>query len=204
MFIGKWNKSVITTYLGLMFSILGIYLSFIGRTHYAFSCLIMAGICDMLDGTIARKCKRDESEKQFGIELDSLVDVISFLMFPIVIFFNEGLNKIYFVPLYILFATCGVARLAFFNITLEEENKNVPVKYYRGLPVTCSALVFPIMYLISLLLPASIYIIYMTVVMFIVSILYILDFKLRKPSPKIYPLIIFIGIIELVLFIGVL
>lgn len=204
MFIGKWNKSVITTYVGLMFSIFGMYLSFIGKINYSLSCFIMAGICDMLDGTIARKCKRDESEKQFGIELDSLVDVISFIVFPIVIFFNEGLDKIYFVPLYILFATCGVARLAYFNITLEDENKNTPVKYYRGLPVTCSALIFPIMYLISLLLPASFYIIFMAIGMFIVSILYVLNFKLKKPSPKVYPVFILLGVVALVLFLGVL
>ena len=71
--IGKWNKSVILTYIGLSLSILGIALIALKvELKYAMICFIFAGVCDMFDGTIARRCKRTKEEKAFGIELDSL------------------------------------------------------------------------------------------------------------------------------------
>lgn len=204
MIIGKWNKSVIMTYIGMSFSILGIYFSFNKNILYALSCLIVAGLCDLVDGAIARKCKRDESEKQFGIELDSLVDVISFIAFPIVIYINMGLNNWYYIPLYMIYSISGICRLAYFNISLEEDNKDIPVKYYTGLPVTFAALLIPIVYLISYLIPSNIHNIYFTLVLLVISILFILNIKIKKPSLKIYPLFFILAIIVLILFLVVL
>lgn len=78
MIIGKWNKSVILTYIGLIFSVLGIFICSTKENsiNIAMCCLIISGICDLFDGFIARKCKRTEEEKKFGVQLDSLVDVI--------------------------------------------------------------------------------------------------------------------------------
>ena len=204
MFIGKWNKSVIMTYIGMAFSVSGILLSTKGEILYAISCLVIAGICDLLDGAIARRCKRTESEKQFGIELDSLVDVIGFIVFPIIIYINIGLSEWYFIPLYVLYGICGVARLAYFNISLDEENKSVPIKYYSGLPVTTISFILPIAYLISYIIPVDMHCIFYAVVLFLVSILFILNFKLKKPSLKFYPVFIILAIIALILFLGVL
>ena len=204
MIIGKWNKSVIMTYIGLGFSTLGIYLSLQGEILYALSCLIVAGICDLLDGAIARKCKRTEQEKEFGIQLDSLVDVYSFIAFPIIIYLSMGLNNWYNIPIYIIFGICGVARLAYFNITLDETNKDKAVKYYSGLPVTFTALIIPLIYLISYIIPISIHTIYFTLIMFIVSMLNVLNIKIKKPTLKVYPVFIILAIIVLILFLGVL
>ena len=88
MFIGKYDKSVIVTYLGTLSSMIGIYFVLGGeipRITGAIICLMIAGICDLFDGTIARRCKRTEEEKMFGVELDSLIDVVNFLAFPIII-----------------------------------------------------------------------------------------------------------------------
>ena len=102
--IGKWNKSVILSYIGLSLSIFGMYLIFNGvEAKYYITCFIFAGVCDMFDGTVARRCKRTEDEKLFGIELDSLVDVFSFVAFPIVIAYSFGLNELYHIPAYIMY-----------------------------------------------------------------------------------------------------
>lgn len=204
MFIGKWNKSVIMTYVGLLFSVIGFYFSFAGKMSVAFSCLVVAGICDMFDGAIARKCKRDESEKQFGIELDSLVDTFSFVAFPIFLLLCIGLKDWYYIPVFTLYGICGVARLAYFNITVDSKNKNTPVKYYSGLPVTTAAMIFPLLYLISRFIPENILNIYYAIGMLVVSILFISNFKLKKPSTKVYPVFVILAIIVLILFLGVL
>ena len=64
MFIGVYNLSVLLTYLGVCFAVFGMYLAITGNIPAAVMCLILAGVCDMFDGYVARKCKRTEDEKK--------------------------------------------------------------------------------------------------------------------------------------------
>lgn len=178
--IGKWNKSVILTYVGLSISILGIVLLISNiNIKYTFICLMFAGICDLFDGTIARRCKRTNEEKAFGIELDSLVDVISFIALPLVILGSIN-SELYYLPIYIIYSIFAVARLAHFNITTPNDNK--PVKYYEGLPVTYVALIFPITFLLSYLIKENIFVVVYNIITLIVSILFVLKIKVPKPK----------------------
>ena len=116
----------------------------------------------------------------FGVELDSLVDVFNFIAFPIIILLSLQINKIYCIPVYILYAICGVARLAHFNITTEDLNK--PRKYYEGLPVTYAALLFPIIYLLSYILKTNVFNILYLFTTLIIAILFIVKVKIPKPK----------------------
>ena len=201
--IGKWNKSVIMSYIGLSLSILGIYLLINNyEIKYAITCLIAAGVCDMFDGTIARMCKRTEEEKLFGIELDSLVDVFSFVAFPLIILFNLGLTELYHLPVYIVYAIFGIARLAHFNITVEDTNK--PRKYYEGLPVTLSALIFPLVFLLSFVLDKCLFNTIYLITALVVGILFILKIKIPKPTTKTSILILLVAIVVTILYLFVL
>ena len=176
MFIGKYNKSVIITYIGVIFGLLGVYFTICSNISSAIICLILAGICDMFDGKVARMCKRDDSEKEFGIQLDSLADVFLFVAFPAVMgvkFFSQMpvLNIVL-----ILYMLAGIIRLAWFNMIADIDG---PVKYYTGLPVTSIAIILPIFYAISLVfkfeftyLAALIYL--------LVGIFFILNVKIPK------------------------
>jgi len=198
--IGKWNKSVILSYLGLAISIFGMFLLYQDvDTKYVLMCLMVAGICDLFDGTVARRCKRTEDEKQFGVELDSLVDVISFLVFPVIILLSLGITEWYAIFVYILYVLFGVARLAHFNITVEDLNK--PRKYYEGLPVTFAAIIFPAIYLLSYVLNTNIFNLLYLVCMFVASILFIIKFKIKKLSLSSSLLLIFLAIIVMVVYI---
>ena len=53
---------------------------------------MFAGVIDIFDGKVAKKFKRNEKEKQFGVEIDSIIDTISFGVVPIIIYFNIGLT----------------------------------------------------------------------------------------------------------------
>ena len=198
--IGKWNKSVILSYIGLAISILGIFLIYKGiETKYVLICLMVAGICDLFDGTVARRCKRTEEEKLFGVELDSLIDVVNFLVFPVIILLSLGINSWYSILVYILYILFGVARLAHFNITTEDMNK--PRKYYEGLPVTYAALLFPIIYLLSYLLKQDIFNLIYLLSAFIISILFIIKVKIPKPRLVSSLLLIVVAIIITVVYI---
>ena len=165
MILGKWNKSVILSYIGLLFSIMGIYFSIRSQIHYAVVCMMLSGVCDLFDGTVARRCKRTKDEKQFGIELDSLIDVFNFIAFPIVFFYMIGYQEWYCIFLFGCYGICGIARLAHFNMIVENDNK--PVPYYHGLPVTYAALIFPLAYLLSYCLSSLFFIILFAFIIFI-------------------------------------
>ncbi|MCR4688543.1 MAG: CDP-alcohol phosphatidyltransferase family protein [Saccharofermentans sp.] len=180
MLVGKWNRSVILTYAGMVISVLGIFLALTtDKINYAFCCLMIAGICDLFDGMVARRCKRTDEEKLFGIELDSIVDTVSFVALPVCIFIASGLTAIWDVLIFILFALAGVARLAYFNIDTADSNK--AVKYYIGLPVTYTALIFPLIYLLSFPLEAGIFMWIYRAVIVLVSVFEMLKINVPKP-----------------------
>lgn len=180
MWIGEWNRSVILTYIGMAFSVLGICQAVLGNVVYGFSCLMAAGVCDLFDGAVARKCKRNEAQKLFGVQLDSLVDVMSFLALPVCLCLRIGMNRWYHILILAVFCICGIARLAFFNVT--SEGGEEPVKYYRGLPVTYTALILPVVYLLSLALPKGVFLTVYSVVVAAVAGLNILDIRVPKPK----------------------
>ena len=199
--IGKWNKSVILTYFGLVLSVVGIVLVLYGKNiKYAIICFMFAGICDLFDGTVARRCKRTKEETAFGIELDSLVDVTSFVALPLVILGSVNTSLIY-LPIFIIYAIFATARLAYFNIDTADSNK--AVKYYIGLPVTFSALIFSLTFLFKYVIDNNLFVTIYNVVTLLVAILYILKIKVPKPGLKISISLFFLAIILTVLYLFV-
>lgn len=197
--IGKWNKSVILTYIGLALGVLGISLILLDvEIKYSLICLMFAGICDLFDGTVARRCKRTKDEKAFGIELDSLVDVLNFIAFPLVLIISVNKN-IYFLPIYIMYAIFAVARLAHFNITSPKNNK--PVPHYEGLPVTYAALIFPVVFILYYLIKENIFIPLINIIMGIVGILFILKVKVPKPKLVSSIILLLISLVMTVVYI---
>ena len=197
--IGKWNKSVILTYIGLALGVLGISLILLDvEVKYSLICLMFAGICDLFDGAVARRCKRTKDEKAFGIELDSLVDVVNFIAFPLVLIISVN-NNIYFLPIYIMYAIFAIARLAHFNITSPKNNK--PVPHYEGLPVTYSALIFPVVFILYYLIKENFFIPLINIIMGLVGMLFILKVKVPKPKLVSSIILLLISLVMTVVYI---
>ena len=89
--LGYYNYTVVLTYIGMLTGFLGVVYAFEENITRAVVCLMIAGVCDMFDGTIASTKKRDSREKCFGIQIDSLSDLICFGVLPASIIYN--LNK---------------------------------------------------------------------------------------------------------------
>lgn len=178
--IGKYNPSVILTYIGVCISIAGMALVFRGNLSAAMICFIFAGICDLFDGVIARKCKRTEEEKQFGVQIDSMADMISFVAFPVVIGLNTAGEDLWLtVPVMMLYSLCGIIRLAWFNMTTNSEGNR---KYYDGLPVTYSALIFPLLWMLNGYVSEFLFSILWTAAYILTAFLFVLNIKIRKPT----------------------
>lgn len=91
--LGIYDYTVVLTYVSLMVSIGGMMLSVNGHLNLAVLCLAISGLCDMFDGKIARTKKdRTEEEKCFGIQIDSLCDIVCFGVGPAIICYCIGMR----------------------------------------------------------------------------------------------------------------
>ena len=184
-FIGFYNYTVILTYMSLVSAVFGMILAHNGNFTGAVLCLMLSGLCDAFDGTVARSKKdRTEDEKAFGIQLDSLCDVVSFGVSPAFACYCMGVNSVPGMVILCVYVVCAVIRLAFFNV---QEAKRQQVeegcnKYYRGLPVTSSAIIFPVFYLLRPLLPAKLFAVLLHVLCGLIAFLFVLDFRVKKPD----------------------
>ena len=146
--VGFYNYTVILTYFGVVSAMLGIGLSMYGRTSMAVVCLMVSGFCDLFDGSIARTRVRTVNEKKFGIQIDSLADLICFGVLPVAIGYSIGMTRWYEVAVLIVFALAALIRLAYYNVTEDELEfcENTRRVYYDGLPVTTAAILIPLIY----------------------------------------------------------
>jgi CDP-diacylglycerol--serine O-phosphatidyltransferase len=184
-FIGFYDYTVILTYVSVISAVMGMVCAHKGAFGAAMLCLFASGFCDAFDGTVARSKKnRTEDEKAFGIQLDSLCDVVSFGAAPAFACYCMGMDGIAGLVILCLYCICAVIRLAFFNV---QEAKRQQVeegcnKYYRGLPVTSSAIIFPVFYLLRPLLPAKLFAVLLHVLCGLIAFLFVLDFRVKKPD----------------------
>lgn len=187
--IGFYNYTVILTYIGLASAVVGMTQVFGQNYRNALLCLIICGTCDMFDGKIARAKKdRTKQEKVFGIQIDSLCDLICFGMFPATLGYSLTLGneklKMFGTVSAVLFVLGAVIRLGYFNV-VEQERQEITEEhreYYQGLPVTSVSLILPCIYILSVyfqFLPLEwTY----NIAMMIIAFLFVLDFRVKKPG----------------------
>lgn len=221
--IGIFNYTVWLTYMSLIFSMTGIIISLhsSGHPYIGIFFLLLCGLCDAFDGKVARtKKNRTEFEKKYGVQIDSLSDLVAFGVLPACIgnamirvcptisdvpeIYPENhlafINVIVLYVIMILYTLTALIRLAYFNVTEEERQKteNTVRKYYTGLPVTSAALIFPTVLLFQYLIPKDITLVYF-VVMLLTACLFVSKIQLRKPGLRGILIMVAIGFVEFVL-----
>lgn len=198
--IGVYNYTVIVTYLGVVLAISGMVCSFNGYFEWAILGLSLAGACDTFDGKIARTMKnRTEEMIIFGVQIDSLCDMICFGVTPAVLAYQMGLQTPWGIAVEIIFVLCGAIRLAYFNVIEEMKKKEPPQegpKYFRGVPITTITVIFPVVYLFHPYVKQEVFSLILAVCMLITAFLYIFDIKIRKPGNRgIAVMIIFVTVV---------
>lgn len=222
--LGYYDYTVILTYLSLFSAGTGIFISLSGNGHpyWGTFFLLFCGLCDAFDGQVARtKKNRTTMEKNYGIQIDSLSDLVAFGVLPACIgmalvrtspllqlLFKPGAdNKLHFAISCILFAVmvlyilAALIRLAYFNVTEEERQRtegNVRRRSFTGLPVTSAALIFPSVMLLRYILPVDISIIYFPVTL-ITGFLFLSKLQIPKPGMRGILIMIGVGLLECVL-----
>lgn len=188
LIFGVYNPSIILTYISVFCAIVGMAHLMKSETIDSFNymrvaipLLIASGVCDMFDGAVARRCKRTDKEKEFGVQLDSLADTVAFVVFPALILVHMSNYSFISATLACVYAFAGIMRLGWFNVTTEE-NKG----YFQGMPVTLVSLFVPLVYtfLETFDVSGRLFIGIMQLTFAIISFLFIANFKFKKPGLK--------------------
>lgn len=208
--IGFYNYTVILTYLSAVSSVIGMTFVMNGNIREAMFCLMFSGAFDLFDGKIARTKKdRTDQEKVFGIQIDSLCDIVCFCMFPAMInyYISNHTCKIFSMLTSAAIVVAGIIRLGYFNVAEQERQQTTTEnrKSYQGLPVTSVAAILPVVYLVKPFiikyLSTNIYNIFFSLIILLCSIFFIIDFRVKKPNNKE---VIFLIIFSILIILGIL
>ena len=221
--IGFYDYTVILTYFSLLSATSGIVVALSGGGHPYYGCLFLlfCGFCDAFDGKVARTKKgRTKMEKDFGIQIDSLSDLVAFGVLPACIGAAlirvspyltgvlEGLpvrweiasGKFILHACLVLYVLAAMIRLAYYNVTEEErqEKEDGARKEYLGLPVTSAALIFPFVLLVQYMSKTDITLVYLLVSL-VTAVLFISPVRVPKPGMRGILIMVGIGAVEFVL-----
>ena len=180
--IGFYDYTVLLTYAGLLCAVFGIFQAIDGFFINALFCLGGTLFCDTLDGKIART-KKDRSKKQalFGMQIDSLCDLVSFGVFPAVLCYCMGLRDWLGLLMIGIYCLCCVIRLGYFNV-MELEKEAGAQTVYHGLPAVGLAILLPAVCMLRIWLPEAAFLWLLRLLLPSIGTLYILDFKVSKPK----------------------
>ena len=120
-------------------SIVAIISAFNGQFGRATLLILASAVFDAFDGVVARLIHRTGN---FGVELDSIADVVAFGAAPAILGYCMGLKHPLEVALLVAFVLASAMRLARFNIL------KVRGHYFIGMPTTANGWLIPLIYLI--------------------------------------------------------
>ena len=214
--LGYYDYTVWLTYASLVSAGTGILVCLNGGGHpyLGIFFLMICGLCDAFDGKVARSKKnRTACECKFGIQIDSLADLVAFGVLPACIgnamlrvrpaipelprHHVEKMSTFPFISMFyaimIIYMLATLIRLAYFNVMEEErqQKEGGTRKYYEGLPVTSAALTFPLVVSVQYITPWDITPFYF-VAMIISSLAFLMPIPVRKPGMR--GILIMVGI----------
>lgn len=221
--LGFYDYTVVLTYLSLISASTGIIVSLSGHGHpyIGIFFLLFCGLCDAFDGRVARRKKnRTKLEENFGIQIDSLSDLVAFGILPACIGnalmrvspmikqlafdsdsrIQRGIIVGVYCAALISYCLAAMIRLAYFNVTEEErrEKEGGARKFYTGLPVTSAALIFPFIMLLQFITPFDVTPAYFLTAL-VTGIAFLSPFRIKKPGFGGILILIGIGVAEFVL-----
>jgi CDP-diacylglycerol--serine O-phosphatidyltransferase len=175
----RFNLANIVTFANISLGIIAMYFIQQGNFFVAIVLAWIAGAFDILDGKIARKFNLS---CEFGVQLDSFADFISFVVMPSFLLFyalqkSNAFETFIAGAVFIYYIISGLRRLIEFNLKSEAGSVT---KYFEGVPTPLGAILLWVLYLLySYDLIANLYVILLLVVV----IAYLLNSKVKIPHP---------------------
>ena len=175
----RFNLANIVTFANISLGIVAMY--FIQQGNFTIAIILawIAGAFDILDGKIAR---RYNLSCEFGVQLDSFADFISFVVMPSFLLFyalekSTPLETTLAGIVFLYYIISGLRRLIEFNLKSEA---GTVTKYFEGVPTPLGAILFWVLYLLySYQIVENLYMI----LLMVLSIAWLLNSKVRIPHP---------------------
>lgn len=186
----------ICTLAGLLCSSIGIYFSVTGKYNYALIGVLWSVLFDWADGMIARSLpNRSDYHRAIGMQLDTLIDIISFSVFPAVFLASYGKFKPFFLPGAFLIMCGGAVRLSYFNV-FGMIDKNT----YRGLALDNNVIILSFMFLFERLFSYQVFSLVIYIVMVLLLVLNLAPIRTYKFGGKWFYVLVAYTIIMSVYF----
>jgi len=165
---------------GLLSALLGIYFAILGNFTWALVGILWAVFFDWADGIVARKMKyRNKHQKTFGPQLDSMIDIVSFGVFPAIFLLSYGNFNPWFLPGAFIILGSSSIRLCYFNIYGMVDGKT-----YMGLALDNNVIILAFIFLFNGLFSHTVFSIILYVVLMITIILNLAPVKTPKFTGK--------------------
>lgn len=147
----RFNIANIVTYLNVSAGLMAIFFIVQGDFFTAIVLAWFGGACDIIDGKLARKY---DLSTEFGIQLDSFADFLSFVVMPAFLLFYavkqyshiSGVEELILGLVFIWYVINGLRRLVEFNLKVDVGEVE---KYFEGVPTPLGAILLWVLYLLT-------------------------------------------------------
>ena len=161
---------------GLGSAIIGIYYAILGVFPAAMIGLIWAVVFDWLDGRVARKMSgRTQEQREYGAQLDSLIDVVSFGVAPMVLLLSVGGFRLLFMLGGFVILAAAVIRLAYFNTFGMVDGST-----YRGLALDNNVIILVALFALQPVLDSSVFLIALFALLMVLASLNVAPIRTPK------------------------
>ncbi len=147
----RFNIANLVTYLNITMGVMAIYFIVKGDFFTAIVLAWIGGACDIIDGKLARKYSLST---EFGIQLDSFADFLSFVVMPAFLLFYavkeyvgiSGVEELILGLVFIWYIINGLRRLVEFNLKVDVGEVE---KFFEGVPTPLGAILLWVLYLLT-------------------------------------------------------
>jgi CDP-diacylglycerol--serine O-phosphatidyltransferase len=185
----------ICSLLGLLCAVFGIYFAIEGYFLASIIGVLWAVLFDWFDGIIARNMKgRTKVQGDFGAQLDSLIDIVSFGILPAILLLSYGNYSIWFMPGAFIIIAASTIRLSYFNVYGLIDSKT-----YMGLALDNNVLILALVFLFENFFSHTTFSIIIYTILMILSALNLSSIPTPKFGGKwVYALVIYVMVMTIV------
>lgn len=181
---------------GLLCALLGIYFAILGNFPKAIIGIVWAVVFDWADGIIARHMTgRTDHHRSFGGQLDSLIDIVSFGVFPAIFLLSYGEFNPWFLPGAFFMVAASAIRLGYFNIFGLIDDKT-----YMGLALDNNVIILSFVFLFEGLMNHTIFSIILYALLMILLVFNLAPVRTPKFTGKWFYVLIVYAIVLTVIY----